>query len=114
MTIIDVFPWIVFTSIVPLLAVSCFGVGGENENMEQTPKNVHALVHLLKSPLDPPNPDGPLKIDFASQAWSDPSFCAANKARISRRMACRLTGVRWEEVRRLRVLLLDLSSRYIG
>ncbi|KAL4077700.1 Urb2/Npa2 family-domain-containing protein [Scleroderma citrinum] len=50
--------------------------------MESTPKHVHALVRLLKSPSDPPSPDGPFKIDIARQVWSDTSFCLANKAEI--------------------------------
>ncbi|KAF9229655.1 hypothetical protein BS17DRAFT_763186 [Gyrodon lividus] len=44
--------------------------------------SVHALVRLLKSPTDPPSSPGPSKIDIARSAWSDPSFCAANKGEI--------------------------------
>ena len=50
--------------------------------MESTPRHVHTLVRLLKSPSDPPLPQGPLKIEIANRAWSDATFCAANKGEV--------------------------------
>ncbi|KAI5992196.1 Urb2/Npa2 family-domain-containing protein [Pisolithus albus] len=50
--------------------------------MHTAPRNIHALVRLLKAPTDPPSPEGPLKIDVANEAWLDTSFGAAKKAEV--------------------------------
>ncbi|KAI6022422.1 Urb2/Npa2 family-domain-containing protein [Pisolithus microcarpus] len=50
--------------------------------MHTAPRNIHALVRLLKAPTDPPSPEGPPKIDVANEAWLDTSFGAAKKAEV--------------------------------
>ncbi|KAI6102377.1 Urb2/Npa2 family-domain-containing protein [Pisolithus thermaeus] len=50
--------------------------------MHTTPRNIHALVRILKAPSDPPSADGPLKIDIANDAWLDASFGAVKKAEV--------------------------------
>ncbi|KAI6137222.1 hypothetical protein F5141DRAFT_1209544 [Pisolithus sp. B1] len=50
--------------------------------MHATPRNIHALVRILKAPSDPPSADGPLKIDIANDAWLDASFGAVKKAEV--------------------------------
>ncbi|KAI6156194.1 Urb2/Npa2 family-domain-containing protein [Pisolithus thermaeus] len=50
--------------------------------MHTTPRNIHALVRILKAPTDPPSADGPLKIDIANDAWLDASFGAVKKAEV--------------------------------
>ncbi|KAI6137225.1 Urb2/Npa2 family-domain-containing protein [Pisolithus sp. B1] len=50
--------------------------------MHTTPRNIHALVRILKASSDPPSADGPLKIDIANDAWLDASFGAVKKAEV--------------------------------
>lgn len=40
------------------------------------------FVRALKSTLDPPVPEGPLKVEIATQAWEDASFYVPRKAEI--------------------------------
>ncbi|KAI6118599.1 hypothetical protein EV401DRAFT_2210044 [Pisolithus croceorrhizus] len=50
--------------------------------MHATPRNIHALVRILKAPSDPPSADGSLKIDIANDARLDASFGAVKKAEV--------------------------------
>ena len=39
-----------------------------------------SFVRALKAPNDPPNADGPAKIDISREVWEDASFNTQNKA----------------------------------
>lgn len=45
-------------------------------------KSSQSFVRALKAPSDPPQKDGPFKIEIALDAWSDQSFYVPNKGEV--------------------------------
>lgn len=41
--------------------------------------SAHDFIRALKAPSDPPQSDGPLKIDIARQAWDNNAFYVPGK-----------------------------------
>lgn len=42
-------------------------------------RSAQDFIRALKAPADPPQPEGPSKIEIATAAWSDSSFYIPNK-----------------------------------
>lgn len=50
--------------------------------MSQALQSSQSFVRALKAPSDPPQPDGPSKVEIARQAWENTSFYVPNKGEV--------------------------------
>jgi hypothetical protein len=48
----------------------------------QTAFSSQSFVRALKAPSDPPQPDGPPKIEIARETWDNTSFYVPNKGEV--------------------------------
>lgn len=49
----------------------------------QTAQSSQTFIRSLKAPSDPPQPDGPTKIEIARDAWNNESFYVPNKGEVT-------------------------------
>lgn len=49
----------------------------------QTAQSSQSFIRCLKASSDPPQPDGPFKIEIARDAWNNESFYVPNKGEVT-------------------------------